>query len=303
MKQAYVNQRFNRATLEIIDEANEIIGDFQAQGFDLTVRQLYYQMVSKALIENTQKSYKRLASIISNARNAGLIDWDAIKDRTRFLRSNPHWDDPGEILHSAAMSYLEDRWRNQKYRPEVWIEKDALVGVIERECKQWDVPFFSARGYPSQSAMWEAGRKRLREYDYLGQQTVIIHLGDHDPSGIDMTRDIRERLALYSGWADFNVQRIALSMEQIEQYDPPPNPAKITDPRAKAYIMEFGYESWELDALEPQVIIDLISRTITGLVDMQKWEEHGDTIDEHKATLQSVADNYDEVQTFLNTLQ
>lgn len=300
MKRAYVEQKFNRSSLEVIGWANEIIDDYQGQGYDLTVRQLYYQMVSKDLIVNTQKSYKRLANIVSKGRNSGLIDWDAIVDRTRHLRENPHWTTPKSILRSAAQSYLEDRWQEQKYRLEVWIEKDALIGVIAPYCEEWDIPHFSARGYPSQSAMHEAGRDRLMQNDYHKQQTVILHLGDHDPSGLDMTRDIEDRLTMYSEWSEFEVRRIALNMEQVEQYGPPPNPAKITDPRAKAYIKKHGGESWELDALEPSVLVGLIDNEVNELIDFDQWEKTDRRIEKHKTTLAQVASNYEAIQGFLN---
>jgi len=151
----------------------------------------------------------------------------------------------------------------------VWIEKDALVGVIERICAELDVPYFSCRGYTSQSEMWAASR-RLADYMDDGQQPVILHLGDHDPSGKDMTRDITDRLNLFSHGID--VDRLALNMDQIDQYDPPPNPAKITDARAEVYIAEFGKSSWELDALEPSVLSGLVRTAVATMRDDGLWD-------------------------------
>lgn len=266
----YIKKRFRVDSLARIEKANEIIADYQAQGFDLTLRQLYYQFVSRDLIPNTQKSYDNLGSLISDARLAGLVDWDAIQDRTRHLRGNSHWDSPAAIVDACASQYRIDRWADQTFRPEVWIEKDALVGVIEGVCKRLDVPYFSCRGYTSQSEMWGAGQRLLR-YVRAGQTPVIFHFGDHDPSGIDMTRDIQDRLNLFIGSA-IQIQRIALNMDQIEEYTPPPNPAKLTDSRAEAYIAKFGYESWELDALEPNTIVDLVENSIQNIIDLGSWE-------------------------------
>lgn len=148
----YQQKSFRADSLEVIEQANAIIEIYAAQGFDLTLRQLFYQFVSRGLIPNKDSEYKRLGSIINDARLAGLIDWEHITDRTRNLRGNAHWEQPQDIMRSAAYSFAIDKWADQDYRPEVWIEKDALVGVIEGVCKTLDIDFFSCRGYTSQSS-------------------------------------------------------------------------------------------------------------------------------------------------------
>lgn len=290
----YVEKRFNAKSVARIRAANTIIAEYMAAGFELTLRQLYYQFVARDLIPNTEKSYKNLGDLISDARLAGLIDWDAIQDRNRFLRGNPHWESPDEIVQACADQYRVDLWAGQSYRPEVWVEKDALVGVVEKACRPLDVPFLSCRGYTSQSEMWRAGR-RLKHYaEVTGQTPIVIHLGDHDPSGIDMTRDITERLCMFAE-QDIEVRRIALNMDQIEEYSPPPNPAKVTDSRFEAYRERYGDESWELDALEPQVIVDLIEETINEIRDERPWKRAVRRQDEGREQLQSVAGNWESV--------
>jgi len=272
-KITYIEKRFTAQTENIIASAERIIEQYLAQGFSLTLRQLYYQFVARGLLPNTEAAYNKLGNIISDARRAGRIDWDAIEDRTRFLRRLSSWDDPQGILKSAKDSYHRDLWSTQDVRLEVWIEKDALVGVIEGICQETDVPFFSCRGYVSDSEIWRAAI-RMRRYNHNNSQKIIVlHLGDHDPSGIDMTRDIEERLELFSGYADIEVRRIALTMEQIEEVKPPPNPAKMTDSRYMQYISRYGDESWELDALEPQYIARLIEENILVERDEEKWAE------------------------------
>ena len=194
MRIKYIDKKFQGATLDLIELANRIISEYQAAGFQLTLRQLYYQLVARGHMANKQREYKRLGSIIADARLAGMVSWEAIEDRTRNVRGNQHWDSPEQIVREAINSYRIDRWASQPYRPEVWIEKDALVGVIAGVCQQMDVDYFSCRGYVSASEMWQAGHVRFRRYLRNKQTPVIIHLGDHDPSGIDMTRDIQERL-------------------------------------------------------------------------------------------------------------
>lgn len=292
-KICYQPKTFKKASTIRIQQANAIITEYQSQGFDLTLRQLYYQFVSRDLIPNTERSYNNLGALISDARLAGLIDWNTIQDRTRNLRSNSHWSDPNEIVRACSEQYRIDRWATQPIRPEVWIEKDALVGVIEGICVELDVPYFSCRGYTSQSEMWRAGQ-RLARYHRGGQRPVIFHLGDHDPSGIDMSRDIQARLELFSG-RHVDLRRIALNMDQIDEYSPPPNPAKMTDSRFDDYSAQFGDESWELDALEPTVMVELIRGQIESVMDPELWEASGALELGHRRQLSSVSENWDDV--------
>lgn len=259
----YEDKNFRAETYAIIDNANSIIGEYERQGFNLTLRQLYYQFVSRGLLGNNDKNYNKLGNIVSDARRAGLIDWDSIVDRTRYLRKLSQWNKPQDILESAVKSYHKNLWEGQEVVVEVWIEKDALVGVIEDVCNQYDTPYFSCRGYVSDSEMWSAAMRQVSRYDKYNQQTVILHLGDHDPSGIDMTRDIESRIRLFTKDNVYVVvNRIALTDEQIREVNPPPNPAKITDSRYESYVKEYGTESYELDALEPRYITNLISENI-----------------------------------------
>jgi len=288
----YICKTFAASTAEVIDQANEIIVEYMAAGFRLTLRQLYYQFVARGLLANRQQSYKRLGSIVADARNAGLIDWNAIEDRTRELRGNSHWDSPAEILETCADSFRYDLWADQPSRPEVWIEKDALIGVFELVCNELDVPVFSCRGYTSQSEMWEAGR-RLRRYSRNAQHPIILHFGDHDPSGIDMTRDICDRLELYAE-TPIRIERLALNRDQIDEYEPPPNPAKVTDSRYASYVQVYGEDSWELDALDPRVLSDLVRRAIEECQEGTAWREATEDQEEARRRLRDLAENWTE---------
>lgn len=275
-RQKYIDKRFEPSSLARIKQANEIIGEYQKQGFTLTLRQLYYQFVSRDLIPNAQKEYKKLGSIINDGRLAGLIDWDAIEDRTRNLMGVNTWNNPAEILEETANRYKTNLWTDQDNYCEVWIEKDALVGVIERVCTRYRVDYFACRGYTSQSEQRSAGQRIIDRIDE-GKTVTIFHLGDHDPSGIDMTRDNLDRLVMfledrYEG-NNFRVERLALNMDQVRKYKPPPNPAKMTDSRFAGYVDKFGNKSWELDALDPKVIGNLIEKNIKELIDERTWEE------------------------------
>lgn len=299
MRETFVPKHFALGSLLIIQQANTILDEYQRQGLVLTLRQLYYQFVSRGLLENKLKEYKRLGSVISDARLAGKIDWRMMEDRTRNLRDLNKWGTPAEGLRDFQLRYYhEDLWRRQRHRPEVWIEKDALIGVIERVCQGLRVPYFACRGYSSQSAQYEAG-KRFREWNRAGQEPIIFHFGDHDPSGIDMTRDNDERVNMFArGFVE--VRRLALNMDQVEQYNPPPNPAKETDSRCAGYVERFGNESWELDALEPSVIGQLIRGAVEPLIDRDKWDEALAEEDLHKQQIATMADKWDDIHEYLD---
>lgn len=346
MKERFAGTRFSEESREIIRLAEQICDNYARQGYDLSLRQLYYQFISKDFFPNTEQSYKRLGSIISDARVAGLIDWGMIKDRGRETVGNNHWGSPADVLDACAAQFRYDTWAEQPNHVEVMVEKQALEGVLEPVCRRLDIRFTANKGYSSSSALYETG-KRLQAafvgegdfddyahgdaYRYFacagdapgvadffdtdkefepgdladtaeclwekwertddfkcldayeeatkrlmtpfmrphyegGKALHILYLGDHDPSGMDMTRDVRERLETFSR-CPVEVHRLALNMPQIERYEPPPNPAKMTDSRATDYVRKFGDTSWELDALEPSVLAALVTDMVTGLRD------------------------------------
>lgn len=293
---AYIDKRLSAKKLKTVATANAIITEYRQKGFVLTLRQLYYQFVARDLIANNQQEYAKLGSIINDGRMVGLIDWNDIIDRTRNVREVAHWSNPTQIVDAVASQFRIDKWSTQPYRIEVWIEKDALAGVVEGICTSLDIPYFSCRGYTSQSEMW-VGAMRMKKYFKAGQTPLVLHFGDHDPSGKDMSRDILERLELFMGGVEF--QRLALNWDQIEQYTPPPNPAKISDSRAKAYIAEFGDDSWELDALEPEVIVELIRNTVEQMRDEDRWSEKVAEEDEHRELLRKTSERWDDVVEML----
>lgn len=295
MKVQYKEVKFQAKSLELIQRVNSIIAEYSRQGYELTLRQVYYQLVARGFIPNNERSYKNLGSLINDGRLAGLIDWYAIVDRTRNLRGNSHWDAPADVIDSARYSYMLDRWKNQPHYVEVWVEKDALIGIVSQVCRKLDVPHFSCRGYTSQSEMWGAAQRFIRQSHR--ESCTIIHLGDHDPSGIDMSRDIQERLDMFG--ADVYVKRVALTQAQIKKYNPPPNPTKLSDARASSYIDVFGHECWELDALEPSVITNLIETEVTALADMDMFDEIAEREDEDKRNIKRICERYDDVVSFL----
>jgi hypothetical protein len=274
-REHYKDFNFRADTVRLIDEMNEIVRDYQRQGFVLTVRQLYYQLVAAAKIENTEQSYKRITGVCNDARLAGLMDWDAIEDRTREFITRSSWASPHSLMDTCSRQFHMDMWEDQEERVFVIVEKEALVGVLQRTCHDYDVPLLAARGYPSRTVVREFCEQMVIPAFDAGQQVTVLHLGDHDPSGIDMSRDLEEWIGLFCRSDErgdhINFERIALNMDQISAQKPPPNPAKSTDSRFKDYAKKFGVKSWELDALKPQYLNRLVEDNIELCIDDEKW--------------------------------
>lgn len=257
---------FRPKSLAMITLCNEIIVGYQ--GLRLTLRQLYYQLVIRNAITNQERSYKALGGLVSDARLAGLIDWDAIEDRVRVPRIPQEFANLKDLVDVALQSYRLPRWAGQEKYVELWVEKDALSGVLAPMARRFHVTMMVNRGYSSQSAMYESSR---RFDEHRDQECVLLYLGDHDPSGEDMVRDIQSRLDMFQ--TNVSVRKIALTMEQVKQYNPPPNPAKMTDSRALGYVAEHGNQSWEVDAIPPDALHRIIEKAILACVDLDLMEE------------------------------
>lgn len=286
---AYRNIRFTPENLIVVQQAADITAEFETAHIPMSLRQLYYQMVAKNLIPNSKSSYDRLGNIVSDGRMAGLISWTAIEDRGRNLMGLSHYTSPHSAIKTVLGGYSIDKWDTQPMRPEVWVEKEALVGVIGAICDKLQVDYFACKGYNSQSEAWRAGR-RFASYIRKGQRPIVFHLGDHDPSGLDMTRDNRERLELFAG-VPVQVVRLALNMNQIEQYNPPPNYAKASDSRYEDYARQYGDKSWELDALSPRTIHDLIENAVLGCRDQKLWDAAVEMETEDKRILEDMVES------------
>lgn len=260
----------NKKNEQQLETINEIIEEYALEGYRLTLRQLYYQLVSRDIIPNQQKEYAKLSSLLVKGRMAGIVDWDAIEDRIRVPDIPYSVDGIEDAIDDTISQYRLDRQKDQEVYIELWVEKDALSGVLKRITHQYHIRLMVNRGYSSCTAMHDSF-ERLLEQESQGKKTYILYLGDHDPSGLDMIRDIRERLQEFG--VNPEVRQIGLTMKQIKSFNPPPNPAKITDPRAKWYIQEYGNKSWEVDALNPKTLHSLVKKNVEGLIDMDLFEE------------------------------
>ncbi len=288
--------KWNKRTKELLTKIIEIVEKYDREGYRMTLRQLYYQLVSHDIIPNQQKEYAKLSRILTEARMAGLVDWDFIEDRIRVPKFPNQFRDIDHAMKVIKNVYRLDRWDDQEYYVECWVEKDALSGVLEPITVDYHVHLLVNRGYSSASAMHDSAT-RIREQIDQGKKAVILYFGDHDPSGEDMVRDVENRLNNFGCYPE--VKKVALTMDQIEQYQPPPNPAKLSDPRANTYIANHGVQSWELDALPPNVLVQLLRDELDELLDREKYDAIIENEDKDKTKMEKFGkrnkgDNEDE---------
>ena len=266
-KVKYEHINYHKDTLAKLAHIDKITEKYMNMGYKLTVRQLFYQLVVSNRVPNNANSYDNTAELIKKGRMTGHIDWNSIEDRTRIpVMSNPYHS-VSEFLHEVAKWYLVPRWDDQPHYVEVMVEKEALVGILEPVALEYGVTLLSNKGYSSASAMHEAARRIKKKME--GKICHILYLGDHDPSGVDMTRDIIKRLTGFG--CKVEVERIALTREQVEEYNPPPNQVKYSDSRTLEYVKRHGIKSWELDALNPQSLQDILRKGITKYLDLEKY--------------------------------
>jgi len=266
MREAFEDWRPHKDTQTHLEQIDAVLDEYA--GYQVSARQIFYRLVARNFLPNTYSAYLKNNRVVRNGRLAGLIDWDRIEDRTRYCRRTPSWESPRDALATIVAMYRRDWWKAQPFYCEVWVEKDAQVGTIAEPCERWQVPYLSGRGYISTSAMYDAATRRIQPALDARKDVVLFYLGDHDPSGEDMTRDVTDRLRLFLGGDFVDVRRLALNPDQIKRYRPPPQMAKGEDARTAAYTERHGHDRcYELDALPPGVIADLIDGAISELID------------------------------------
>lgn len=310
---------------ELTSQIVGIVEYYESINIKLTNRQLYYQLVGKDFIPNAQEVYKRICTFLTDLRYAGIVDWNAIEDKARVPKKPSEWDDIGSIIRSATYSYRLPRWDDQEYYLEMYCEKEAGINVLQTVTQKYHMYFGFNKGYSSASAMYDLAQRIKAKLD-KNKKVVILYFGDHDASGLDMIRDIKDRISEFLGggilddnakyelenifyeeeclnrespwfnsyeeewrpffeeeWLpkklknityDFQVVPVALTSEQVQKYNPPPNPAKITDPRAKWYIKKFGEMSWELDAIDAIELRKIAEEAVLKYIDMDKYNAY-----------------------------
>jgi hypothetical protein len=265
----FIHRELQASSRVELKRALSILEEYEGKA--VTLRQLYYRFVAKNYFPNSEKSYDRLGEILNVCRLVGKLSWDSIIDRTRSLATYTDWETAEDAMSSTIRRHNNNKWTNQDVWPEAWIEKEALIGVIEEPCGDYQVPYFACRGYTSQSEMWAACMRMADRWLNRQQRTLILYMGDHDPSGLNMSDNLQERLEMFGVAECTELRRIALNMDQIKKHNPPPQPNKISDGRERKYREKFGPYSWELDSLPPGVLGDILHEHVKPLIDAKKW--------------------------------
>lgn len=313
MKEQFISKRFNIKSQKLLSKIVFIVEQYAADGYDLSLRQLFYLLAGTGAIEKTQKNYKNLGNLVSDARLAGLIDWDMIRDRGRIPSIPGHSEDIPRIIRSIKNQFKVDMWARQNAYVEVFVEKQSLENVLEPLCWELDIAFSSNKGYSSSSAYYDASKRYVAAAD-AGKCLHVVYLGDHDPSGVDMSRDVDDRLTLFvestiTGWI-FNdaklgeelsmidprpheIHRVALNMDQVRSMHLQSSPAKVDDTRIGDYFRRFGtYDTWELAAVEPRSMVAIVREAVEALIDPEIWDEDKAREEKGRAELERFASTY-----------
>jgi len=273
---------------DILAKSIKIAKEYKTKhGLVLTLRQLYYQHVARGHLPNGDKVYKRLGQILTDARLSGEFPIAYLEDRGRsvgetdadnILTVNQAIKRAGDDLSRLPFWLRYGAWHGQQTKVFVWVEKDALSGVLEKTCQELGVGLFPCKGYPSISALasWVHATGEMLE---SGDEALILYLGDHDPDGLQIPISADETLrkiqSVEDVWFDFEIKRIALTMAQIKKYNPPPMPAKKTSARYAVYKRATGIdEAWELDALDPPVLQKLVRSEVAPHFDRSVYDDN-----------------------------
>lgn len=271
---------------EYVKATNDIISQYDIL---LTVRQIFYRLVSSGFIQNTINSYKLFDRMITRGRERGDIDARSIVDRARQVMGGDYGYASVQDFVRTKISELEDTeqytrriWDDQPQYVEAWVEKDALATLFSSIADGYRVVTYPSRGYSSYTKVYEAINKRFSLYG--NRPITILHFSDHDPSGLNMTEDIQSRLYRYGSHA--KVKRIALTYIQVRQFGLEPMPTKISDSRWREYSLQYGNQCWELDALPPNELQNIIRDSIKGHIDVSRWNKTFKEIEKEKQSLQ-----------------
>ncbi|MBA3732281.1 MAG: hypothetical protein H0W93_08055 [Gammaproteobacteria bacterium] len=244
-----------RASKAELESRKNALFDIVCEIQPCTVRQAFYQAEIAGVVEKTEAGYDKVQRALADMRRAGTLPYGWIADNTRWQRRPITYGNPAEAIGEVARFYRKDLWRDADVYVEIWLEKDALSGVIYPATSQYDVPLMVARGYSSLSFLHGSA-------EYIAALDVpayVYHLGDFDPSGVNAAETIETTLRELAPCAEIHFERIAVLPEQILAWDLPTRPTKATDTRAK----RFGYtESVELDAIHPDTLRDLVAGVI-----------------------------------------
>lgn len=248
-----------RRTRAQMDDVRAAILDVVGADPPMTVRQVFYQLVTRGSISKTEAEYKHtVCRLLAEMRRSGNIPFEWIADNSRWMRKPSSYSSLEEMLAQVRRTYRRGLWETQDAYVEVWIEKEALAGVVLSVTADWDVPLMVTRGYPSLSFLWQAAQSVPDD-----KEGILYYFGDYDPSGVDIPRFVKEQLFEFGAFVSF--KREAVTPEQIAEYALPTRPTKQADTRSK----NFKGESVELDAFTSAQLRELVKTSITQHLDQE----------------------------------
>lgn len=257
-----LKEKRKRRTKAETAQLRETVIEVLTEHNPMTVRQVYYQLVSRQLIDNNRSQYQGISNLLVDMRRDGKIDWSWIEDRLRKPRTPLMFNDIQHRMSTAINWYRSNPWKTQPQYVEAWLEKDALSGIFEDALDYYGITLNVGRGYDG----WDSIHNAAQRYLQIDKPITILYFGDLDPSGEDMARSLKERLATFYIYPD--IIKCALTFDDVQRYDLPPDFAKSTDTRAPKFIEKFGDISVELDALQIDVLKNRIVEEVEKLVDL-----------------------------------
>lgn len=254
----------------------------------MTVRQVFYQLVSMGIIDKTEGEYKNAVDrLLVRMRRQGELPFNWLSDNTRWMRKPRTYSSLNEMLDTSAAAYRRAVWDNQDAYVEIWLEKDALAGVLAEETRPWDVPLMVVRGFSSLTFLHSAA-ETIAE---VGKPTYLYYFGDYDPSGIDISRkverDLRQFAREINPKSEIHFERVGVTLEQVETYNLPTRPTKTSDSRSKKFVGR----SVEVDALPADVLRELARDCITQHIDERALEVLRAAEESERATLRRWVDS------------
>lgn len=275
---ALKRSRRTRAELEDLDTA---ILAVCAADHPLSVRGVFYRVMSAGAVEKSEKSYAAVQRRVLHLRRVGELPYEWIADGTRWHVKDRSWSSVEQALDDAASSYRRALWHDQPVYVEVWSEKEAISSIVSPITSAWDVPLMIARGFASESFLWSTART-IRNVE---KPTVVYQLGDHDPSGVAAWEHVQKRLREFAPGTSIEFRRLAVTPEQIDSLSLPTRPTKQTDSRAK----NFTGNSVEVDAIPTTILKDIVEKAIVSHIDENAYELTRYAEEQERAGLEAMA--------------
>ncbi len=275
-------KRRKRRSKEDIQDIKNAIYRVLMDEHPMTVRQVFYQLVSLGVIDKTEKEYKNtVCRLVKDMRLEHSIPFGWIADNTRWMRKPRTYSGLREVLEAAIETYRRSIWQDANCYIEIWLEKDALAGVLYQITAEWDVPLMVTRGYPSITYLYEAAEAICER----GKPTYLYYFGDRDPSGVDIPRNVEDRIREFAPDIPIHFECVAVTEEQIQTLNLPTRPTKSSDSRAK----NFEGESVEVDAIPPRQLRQLVRNCIEAHVDLAEFERIKRVEEQERLTLATLA--------------